>query len=238
MAPVLIITRPEQGAKRFLDQVSAALGHSPETVLSPLLQIVGMPFVVPPAVGTAIFTSENGVVQAMQGGVPVNLTAYCVGNQTAATARQFGIDVLGVAQDADALVDQLVAAQPTGPLTHFRGQHVAGDLFGKLGAAGHRVCNVICYDQRSVPLSQSAVSNLHGEKPVVLPLFSPRSATILKQQVVPTAPVWVIAMSGAVASAAGGLCTAGCDIAAKPDLGAMVAATCRRLQALENGRLA
>lgn len=60
---------------------------------------------------------------------------------------------------------------------------------------------MVVYDQLSQPLSDAARQALAGMAPVILPLFSPRSARILSEQVTQArAPLWLVPISPAAAA--------------------------------------
>ena len=75
---------------------------------------------------------------------------------------------------------------------HPHGAHVAKRL---------PVPGMVVYDQLSQPLSDAARQALAGMAPVILPLFSPRSARILSEQVTQArAPLWLVPISPAAAA--------------------------------------
>ena len=131
--------------------------------------------------------------------------------------------------NADDLVE-LIQSQRTGTLCHIRGVHSRGQVAARLIAQG-RVCKeVIAYDQRDIPPTKAALQALQGTDPIVLPLFSPRSALLIPA--VHQAPVHVIAMSSAVGAEVADLGADTVTIAENPNFEAMLAATCRRLDSL------
>ena len=128
--------------------------------------------------------------------------AWVVGKRTAAAARRAGHDVRHVAADADTLVEHLRAARPPGPLIHLRGDHARGDVAGRLARAGLDAGERVVYRQDAVPLTDAALALLGGSDPVILPLFSPRSAALVAARSGrPAAPCRIVALSPAVAAA-------------------------------------
>jgi uroporphyrinogen-III synthase len=97
-------------------------------------------------------------------------------------------------------VQRLKALRPDAPLLHLRGRHARGDIAGQLGAAGLPVREQIVYDQKSLPLSDAALACLKGPAPVIVPLFSPRSARLFAGAY-PGPVAAVAAISHAVADA-------------------------------------
>jgi uroporphyrinogen-III synthase len=83
---------------------------------------------------------------------------------------------------------------------------------------------------------------LQAEGPVLVPLFSPRSAQILAQALPPEAkaPLWIVAISPAAATEAQALTPARLAVAPHPDGGNMLQAVLQMLSAdanLESGHL-
>ncbi|WP_298499973.1 uroporphyrinogen-III synthase [uncultured Maritimibacter sp.] len=165
-----------------------------EIVTSPVIEIVGTGVAVdlPPEAGV-ILTSQNAVVFAPD---LAGRDVYCVGKKTAARA---GGTVRLVAQDADDLVARL---DVPGPLVHLRGRHARGNIAERLARRGIAVSEVVVYDQRETPLRTEAVQVIEGVRPVVLPLWSPRSADIVARSLSRVGTnVHPIALSEAVAEA-------------------------------------
>lgn len=179
--PTLLLTRPQPGAKRF-----AALMRGWRCVISPILRIVPVDHdasILGEAQGL-VFTSAHAVPWAGPGrGRP----ALCVGAHTAREARAAGFDVTEGAGTADSLLPLIKGASV--PLIHPHGRHLARML---------PVPGVVVYDQQAVDLSEKARDLLMGKAPVILPVFSPRTALVLSQQVADAqAPLWVVAISEA-----------------------------------------
>ena len=94
----------------------------------------------------------------------------------------------------------------------------------RLQAAGLRATGAVIYDQRPCPLTDAARSLLDGQGPVLVPLFSPRTAALFAETAPHRAALWVAALSPAVASALGNLPVARLATASRPDAAAMLAA--------------
>ncbi len=220
--PVLLLTRPREAAERFLRLLDSAGRFRP--VVSPLLQIShidGTQVGEPPA--ALVLTSENGAIAAGRMGFPAGLPAFCVGDRTAEAARRQGLLTESAAGNADALVELLRATKPPEPLLHLRGEHARGDIVARLQAAGLRAEERVVYRQATVPLTAQARRALSSDRPVVVPLFSPRSASILVQQGPFSAPLHVIALSDAVAANARPLGARTLRTVDQPDAPAMAA---------------
>ena len=60
---------------------------------------------------------------------------------------------------------------------------------------------MVVYDQLPQPLNEPALKALAGRAPVILPLFSPRSAGLLSEQAMDArAPLWLVPISPAAAA--------------------------------------
>ena len=110
--------------------------------------------------------------------------------------------------------------------------HAAGDIPGALKSAGIETIPVVVYDQREQPLSDTARAVLGGPVPVLLPLFSPRSAQLAANAArAAAAPLLIAAISPNAAEAVRGVPARRIVTAARPDgeamldaLGALIAA--------------
>lgn len=225
--PLILLTRPEAQSQRFADQLGGAL-------ISPLMQ----PEFLSPAllVGdfvAVVLTSETGAEAAARisaAGVKLPRRAFCVGNRTAEAARAAGFVASSAGGAADDLLAHIIGAMPDGPVLLLRGQDSAGDLQNRLISAGIETVSLILYRQIAQSLSAAAVAALQGDHPVILPVFSPRSARLLVaelRRIAAKAPIWLAALSPAVAEAFD-FPTVFTEIAARPDSAAML----RAVQAL------
>lgn len=222
--PVLVLTRPEAASRRFAAAFAGRFGQDWPVLIAPLMQIVPAAVEVPRA-AAVIFTSENAV-RFWPADAPRPAFAWCVGARTAAAASAAGFTVRQGSGDAQGLVAAIRAADAVdGPLLHAQGRHVAQDLALALNSAGIETLSVVIYDQIAVPAPAALTDVLAGEAPVLLPLFSPRSAELLQKACpIRRAPLWLAAMSPAVRGAAAPLRAARQVCAATPDAGAMLEA--------------
>lgn len=215
-APTLLLTRPLADAKRF-----ASLLPEWRAVIAPNLRIdpVAHDVATLAAARGLVFTSAHAVRFA---GAGRGRLALCVGGRTGQAARDAGFDVREGDGFAESLLP-LIAASPV-PLLHPHGRHLAREL---------PVPGMVVYDQIALPLTDQARALLAGDAPVVLPLFSPRSARLLSAEARDArAPLWLVAISQA-ALAAWDAPKTGQAIAATPDAAAM-AATIRALPLAEH----
>lgn len=205
MTRTLLITRPERQAARFAALCGDRFGDRVSIITSPLIRIE--PASAPVSLDGyrgVVFTSENAIAAAGQGISVEGTTAYCVGERTAEAARAAGYDAIAAEGDADHLFDLILKERPTPPLLHLRGEHARGALADRLTKAGIRTDEAIVYRQIAQPLTDAAKAVLRGDKPVILPLFSPRSASLFRTGAKGcTAPLKIVAFSPAVADALG-----------------------------------
>ena len=237
MPPTLLITRPAPAAQRFADQVRAELGCAVPVVISPLMRIE--PCGTLPAldgITTLIFTSRNGVAAYARASDRRDIACYTVGDATATLARSEGLRATSCGGNADHLVARMRADKVQGPCLHIRGQHGVGDIAACLTAAGIATTEAVLYRQEAQPLTEAARALMQREAPVIIPLFSPRSARLMFEELDGKAPLFVAAMSQAVAAAIPADTLESLIVAQAPNAAAMieaVKAALKRANALE-----
>jgi len=211
---ILLMTRPRAASNAFVARLNSSVLTSTQVVVAPLIEIVPKgPCPSLAGFGGVIFTSANGVAAAPLG---AGLPAYCVGARTADAATQRGYTVKQIAQDANDLVARFDADKVRGPLIHLSGAHRRGEIAQRLTALGVSVSVHVLYDQPLQPLPDEAKDIFAGEVPVILPLFSPRTAAHLARQRVVAPRTTVIALSDAVAQPLPTQCFASVEVAAYP----------------------
>lgn len=210
----LLLTRPRAQSEAFAAVLAAELPGRFRTLVAPLIEIV--PVAEAPldlsGLQGLLFTSSNGVEAFAARTADRSLPALCVGDMTAAAARAAGFADAASADGDVAAIAALAAAayRPgAGAFLHVRGRHAAGDLTGRLAAAGIPARAAELYDQRTVDLAPAAASALAAGAVEVVALFSPRSARIFAAQARaagwPLGGVAFAALSPAVAAALDGL---------------------------------
>ena len=229
MAPIVMITRPEPEATALAAQLA---GQGARLLVSPLQQIRFHAFTLPEAPFDAIFTSRNGVRAYADLGGP-DLPAICVGEATAQAARDIGLPARAMGGDSDALIAALLADRPEAPVMHLRGEVSRGDIATRLTAGGIVTRDAVIYRQTLLDLTDAAHALLMDRRPVILPLYSPRTAARLAQIIRPRAPLHVVAISQAVAKAAAPLGAENKVIADTPDAPAMIRAVLATLRRVE-----
>ena len=201
--PVLLLTRPEPQSQRFAAQFRQRFGADWPILISPLMALVATA-PVPDLASFAglILSSESAVAMLAGSGQKVTMPCYCVGARTADAARALGARVVAVGQDAADLAGMMTLLAPQGRMVHLCGTHVAGDLANGLNSAGIETVSCVIYDQIAQPLSAPALELLAGTGPLLVPLFSTRSAQLFQDQTRNSrAPLWVVAFSPAVSGA-------------------------------------
>lgn len=193
----LVLTRPDRQSRRF----AAELGLDLPVEIAPVMEIVLSDAGPLGDARGVIFTSENGVRAAVASGLRAG-EAHCVGANTARAAREAGFKVRQTGRTADELVAALLAAEDvTGPLLHLSGEHTRGEVAERLSAAGLPTEARVVYRQDERALPQALVARLRDGAPVLLPLFSPRSAALVSAQVGRAPGAAVICLSDAVRAA-------------------------------------
>lgn len=219
---VLLMTRPLTAARRFVEALPADLLAKLQVIYSPLIEIRPLPGVADASGARGlIFTSANGVAAAE---APRDLPAYCVGEATAAAARENGWQAEACGGTADALVTNLLNTRPDGPLLHLRGTHTRGDVAARLTAGGIRCDEKVVYEQALLPLTAEAEAALAAQSLVIAPLFSPRTAQHFSKLCPAEARPFAVMLSSAVAEAAKALNYNDLQICKRPTAQAMTEA--------------
>lgn len=227
----ILLTRPAAQSDRFAEELAVRFGSALRPVISPLMVTRMIPAKWPPADYSAvILTSETGAAAAgrlRQEGNTLPLRAICVGDRTAAAARSAGFTPESASGDAEALLARILASDEPGPYLHLRGKDARGDIVPRLLAKGRSAHAAVVYEQAPQELTPQARSLLAGVQPVIVPLFSPRSALLLAQNGPFTAPLWIAAISPAAAARAQQLSPQRLELAASPDAPGMLDALSR-----------
>jgi uroporphyrinogen-III synthase len=225
----LLLTRPKAASDRF----AADLAHrelSLDIVISPLMEIVATGPTPPvPEDAELIFTSSNAVQIA---GAGAGRRAWCVGKRTTEAASDAGFDAVMAGACAEELIARLLHTRPGANLVHFHGRHQRGDVVQRLSAAGLAATSQVIYDQVAAPPDAAFVQAL-SQSPLLVPLFSPRSADLFAKA---AAPSWepgtsatLLALSGAVEDALPERWRRRTEVVARPDGSAMLDAIERRI---------
>ena len=223
----LLLTRPKAQGADFAERLIARFGDAVAIINTPLL---APRFFVPNLpIGpfdAMILTSQTGVAGYVRLGLADTLpkAVYCVGERTANAAQDAGLNVVAVAPDAARLIAQIKASRVKGVLLHLRGRETRGNIVSLLESAGIDTVEAVIYAQDPVPLADAAIRCLQCAQPMVVPLFSPRTAALFSVELAriqAVSPLFIAAMSGEVALELG-FTGAQIKIAHRPDAGAMV----------------
>lgn len=238
--PHLLLTRPRAQSERFAAVMRARLHGDIRITVAPLVEIVPLPLPagLADAASGLVFTSENGVAAFAKGSARRDLTAWCVGPRTAQAARDAGFCTVEQAGgDAEALGARLRQAAPRGLLLHLRGRHVAADLAEILRADGIDLRGCVVYAQPARPLDPAALALLARPGTVVAPLFSARTACLLRDalsEIPLRARLEPVAISAAVARVwEGGSDPVRMPVSEAPNAAAMADVVAARIRALE-----
>jgi uroporphyrinogen-III synthase len=222
----VLLTRPVAQAERFAAEMAARFGERLQPVISPLMAPLFVMADWPDApYATLILTSETGAeaaAQLRQAGRALPARAICVGGRTAAAAQSLGFGAISAQGDAEALIAHILAGDEPGPFLHLRGREARGDIAPRLAAKGRPAHAAIVYAQEAQPLTKAARDLLAGPLPVIVPLFSPRSAVLLAELGPFAAPLMIAAISPAAAEQVALLRPVRTVVAARPDADAML----------------
>lgn len=228
--PTILLTRPLAQSERFA-RALAGVTDLP-VMIAPLMKTVFLPVTLPPGEFSAIILTSEAAAHAagaLRNQLPDR--AWCVGDRTAQVAAQAGFAATSAQGDAAALIACIRQAQEPGPLLHLRGVAVRGDLAGTLTTGGIVTHEAIVYDQVEQPLSANAQRLLSSGQPVIVPLFSPRSAALFTRQAPVDAGLWLAALGPGVVAELTGIEAAGLETADKPDAEGMLLAVQRLIAA-------
>jgi len=175
----VLLTRPREDA----EPLAALLAERGiDSLIEPLLEIVpradaGLDL---DGVQALLLTSANGVRALAELTPERRLPLFAVGDATAQAAREAGFErVASAGGDVDDLARLVIARLDPrdGALCHVAGSAVAGDLGGRLEAAGFATRREVLYEARPRrALSPAATAALAGGGLDAVLFFSPRTA--------------------------------------------------------------
>ena len=176
----IIITRTLHAAKRTSSQLRQAGAATCPIIISPLLKILPISQEINLETNQeVVFTSENAVLAAP---VPAkDMLAWCVGERTAQVARNKGFTAVAANGNAELLVKLILQSKPKKSLIWLHGKSTAIDIKLLLDEAGLTIRSEVIYDQIRCQLSPKSIKLLQSTA-CVLPVYSPRTATILSEE--------------------------------------------------------
>ena len=191
----LLLTRPMAGSNAFWAELKVETRQVLKPIFSPLTKIVPIiqKFEI---LGPVIFSSVNGVENGPKGS---GRQAYCVGTTTTKAALLAGWRAIQSGETADQLVANLMKLPDIAPLTHLSGVHTRGNISERLSEAGHFTRRLAVYDQEICAFSGQAHEAIVSNFPLLVPLFSPRTAQSFRGQVKGQSPLHIVAMSYEIA---------------------------------------
>jgi uroporphyrinogen-III synthase len=183
----ILITRPREDAQPL---AAILAGHGIDTLIEPLMHaqpVPGGPLDLD-GVQALIATSANGV-RAFAGRDPRRSLPVCaVGDATARAAREAGFaEVASASGDVEALAEMIIASRdpPAGAVLHMAGTVSAGDLGGRLSAAGFDYRRAVLYAMQPARALSAAAREALLRGPLTgVTLYSPRTAALFAQLVV------------------------------------------------------
>ncbi|WP_395022087.1 uroporphyrinogen-III synthase [Dongia sp.] len=226
-----LITRPLEDAKPLAELLA---GRGVECTVEPLLEIAPLAdaAIDLDGVQALLFTSANGVRAFAAKSSRRDLKVLTVGDGSATTAREVGFsDVTAAGGDVEALAALVIAKldPKAGPLFHGAASVLAGDLQGKLEAAGFTLRRVVLYEAKTATtLTHETRMNLALGGVDMLLLFSPRTARTFaelwrKADAPSLGKTTALCLSAAVAREIADLGWLRIETAASPDQSAMLA---------------
>jgi uroporphyrinogen-III synthase len=221
--PLILLTRPRAQAQEFADALAVEIDA--DIAIHPMQDIAlfAPPDPLPVGYDGYIFTSPNGARAAQHWGLPPR-PAYVVGQKTAAATQ--GDAVFCADGDSTDLVQLIRQHVPQGPLLHLHGTHVAGEIARELAQYGIPCDARVAYDQHALPVTNDLRRILGDLRPVLIPVFSPRSAKLLIDTGENPQNWHIIAMSHKVAAIFDDIPCKKITIAERPNGPAMLHAVC------------
>jgi uroporphyrinogen-III synthase len=221
-------------SQRFADQLQAAYGPI-AIIVSPLIEPEFLSVPLPADDFQALILTSETAAQAAGRLLATHKTlpklAFCVGDRTADAASRAGFEAVSAKGAAADLIKLILAQGITGPLLHLHGQETLGDIADTLNKSGVKTLSVISYRQCAQPLSYMAIDHLMQDWPLLLPIFSPRTARILGESLPENhrAPLLIAALSPSVANHCLALSPRRLVIADQPNADAMLQAVAELL---------
>ena len=181
MIKPVLITRPAPDGEQLAEECRL-LGFKP--IIVPLMSVRFRADLLTKRNHSALaFTSANGVRAYAQASTDRAKPTFCVGSATATIAQQKGFTQVHVANgDVESLAQLIIDTAPnlSEPILHVAGTHRAGDLLALLERAQIRADRQVLYETvEETTLPDQASDALSRLEHLLVPLFSPRTATLL-----------------------------------------------------------
>ncbi|MCR9110148.1 MAG: uroporphyrinogen-III synthase [Rhodobacteraceae bacterium] len=201
--PLLLLTRPRASSEAFWEALPQKARDAVELLINPLLSIrVTGPLPELESVAGLIFTSANALdAYRALGGLPLPIPAIAVGTGTAKAVHAFGFNVHVAGGSAEHVVEYVLEHGFRGPLLHLRGAVAIGKIAQRLTAAGVETLEAVLYEQDLEMFSSHTQEALSQDRPIIAPVFSPRTAQQLGRESAEMHKIQFAALSQAVAEA-------------------------------------
>ncbi|MGR3661015.1 MAG: uroporphyrinogen-III synthase [Paracoccaceae bacterium] len=203
-------------------------------VESPVIRIKHLSVRIEPENYSAlIFASQNAVNAVADCDGLVGKRAFVVGESTGKIATSLGLSVVVADGNASSLVKKIITVKTKGPLLLLCGRYTTGNIQQRLIFAGIDTDSIVTYEQEAIGLTPEAIAVLRGKSPVVMPIFSSRSARILSAQLLKLksiSPIILVAISQAVLDAWNGPEPLEYSVAIEPTGQEMITETLRRIR--------
>ena len=148
-----------------------------------------------------------------------------MGSATAEVARAKGYETKSADGDASDLVRLILAQKPCGRMLHPRGETSRGDITEHLTDAGLDSAEVVTYRKVRHDLRPDVRRLIESSRPVLVPLFSAETVSILASWDMTLKNALCIAISRDVGRISEELLGASTVVSGGPNLDAMVQAT-------------
>lgn len=183
-----------------------------------------------------VFTSETAVAAVARLCGDRAALAWCVGPRTGAAARAAGFRTMEGRGTAEDLAREIARRRPAGPLFCPLARDQAFDMQKALALARIDTLAAVVYAQEPCPPTAEALRLMAAAAPVILPLFSNRSAGLAVAAFRGhRAPLLVAAMTVGIAEAARDLDAERVTVAASPDTAALIRAILPLARMRESG---
>lgn len=199
--PVILLTRPARQAAAFRQMLPPDI----DVVVSPVIKIIDISVKIElNRYSALVFSSQNALLSAAKFLELEGRQAFAVGDRTAALAQDLGMFVQSAKGSGEELVAMIIKSKTAGRLLFLHGEYSTGNIQSRLQTYGLETDSIVIYQQDVQRLSDQAITLLSGDRPVILPVFSPRSSMLLAAEVQATgatAPLHLIAISDAARQA-------------------------------------
>lgn len=177
---LLLLTRPIDHAQRDADYFAQ---HNINCALAPMLEYENINFDNWHWSGYEgiVITSAQALKAIQNIGIPTDTSVFCVGDQTAATAKNNGFNNVfsanGTAQDLIELIKIYIKKNNLRSLLYLRGYDISVDILDALQNENIKCDSLICYKaQQTQNITQNVLTLITQNKIKAIAFYSRRSA--------------------------------------------------------------